>query len=376
MSKKKVCILQNGLARGGTDTFVVNLCKEIDKERFEVTVVNPSTKSESQVRESDVLETGAKIVHTSPLVGIKSTFKHLHMLYRLLKDSKYDIFQTNIDLFNGPQLLVAWLAGVPVRCCHSHNTMQQKSIVQGMTLSIRLYQWLMKWMCWTFSNRRCGCSEEAMNFLFSDRNWHQDRYPIIVKNGIDIQHYRTPIDVKRKKAELGLTTKRRHLVTVGRIIPQKNPIFIAESFAQLCKQRDDVDLVWVGIGPQEVECRNILQKEGVLDRVHFLGSRNDVNEILQCCDLFYMPSVFEGLGIVLIEAQAAGLMCIASDTVPKEANCGAVHYLPLSEDKTIWINAMSDALDGKLKLEVNEKALSQFSIRHMAEQMMQIFDNQ
>lgn len=372
MSKTKVCILQNGLARGGTDTFVVNLCKEIDKDRFDITVVNPSIKPESQVREPEILATGAKIVRTSPLSGGKSKVKHLCMLYHLLKNGKFDVFQTNIDLFNGPNLLIAWLAGVPVRCCHSHNTMQQKSIVQGMTLPIRLYQAVMKWMCWTFSNRRSGCSEDAMNFLFTGKNWHQDKYPVVVNNGIDIDRFRMSIGVARKKKELGLTAK-YHIVTVGRIIPQKNPLFIAESFAQLCKMRTDVDFVWVGIGDKEEECREILKREGVLERVHFLGSRTDVNEILPCCDLFYMPSVFEGLGIVIIEAQAAGLPCIASDTVPKEANCGAVHYIPLNAEMQVWTKTMSDVLDGKLKLQVDESSLQQFSIHHMAVQMMQVF---
>ena len=374
MRKIKVCILQNGLARGGTDSFVVNLCKGLDKNRFDVTVVNPSLKPESLVREPEVLAAGAKIVHTSPLESLGSKIKHFKMLYRLLRNGKYDVFQTNIDLFNGPNLFVAWLAGVPVRCCHSHNTMQQKSVVQGMTFPVRIYQTIMKWMCWTFSNRRNGCSEDAMNFLFSGRDWHQDKYPIVVNNGIDIEHYRKQIDVERKKIEFGLTTK-YNIITVGRIIPQKNPLFIAESFAQLCKIRNDVDLVWVGIGDKEKECREILKREKVLDRVHFLGSRNDVNEILHCCDLFYMPSVFEGLGIVIIEAQAAGLPCIVSDTVPKETNCGAVHYIPLKADKAVWAKAMSDVLDGKMIFEVNEVSLQRFSLHHMAEQMMQIFDN-
>lgn len=372
MNKIKVCILQNGLARGGTDTFVVNLCKEIDKERFDVTIVNPGLKPECLVREPEVLATGVKIVHTSPLESWGSKFKHFRMLYHFLKNERFDVFQTNIDLFNGPNLFIAWLAGVPVRCCHSHNTMQQRSIVQGMTFSIRIYQRLMKWMCWTFSNRRSGCSEDAMDFLFTGRNWHQDKYPIVVNNGIDIEKFRVPIDVARKKVELGLTAK-YHIVTVGRIIPQKNPVFIAESFALLCSMRDDVDLVWVGIGDKEAECREILRREGVSDRVHFLGTRNDVNEILRCCDLFYLPSIFEGLGIVLIEAQAAGLPCIASDAVPKEANCGTVYYVSLNDDKPVWTQAMNDVLEGKLQLKVNEASLQQFSIRHMAEQMMQIF---
>ena len=125
MNRIKVCILQNGLARGGTDTFVVNLCKGLDRQKFDITVVNPSTRPGSMVREPDILDTGAKIVHTSDLgKGHLSKFIHFIRLYKLLRTEKYDVFQTNVDLFNGPNLFVAWLAGVPVRCCHSHNTMQ------------------------------------------------------------------------------------------------------------------------------------------------------------------------------------------------------------------------------------------------------------
>ena len=204
--KKKVCILQNGLSRGGTDTFVVNLCKNIDKTHYEVTVVNPSSKEGSRVREQEVLDSGAKIIHTSGLGnGIISLLKHFVMLFNLLRKGKYDVFHTNVDLFNGPQLFVAWLVGIPVRCCHSHNTMQQKSIVEGMTLSVRIYQSIMKWMCWTFSNRRIGCSEDAMNFLFQSRAWQTDKYPTVINNGIELKSFVGLKNLENKKAQLGLS---------------------------------------------------------------------------------------------------------------------------------------------------------------------------
>lgn len=372
--KKKVCILQNGLAHGGTDTFVVNLCREINKEIYEVIVVNPCNKPEHLVREPEVLATGAKIIHTSPLSGGKSMIKHFWMLYQILKKGKFDVFQTNIDLFNGPNLFIAWLARVPIRCCHSHNTMQQKSIVLGMTLSIRIYQALMKWMCWTFSNRRCGCSEDAMKFLYEGKNWHQNKYPSIIYNGIDLERFREEVNIVAKKRELGLTAK-YHIITVGRIIPQKNPLFIVESYSELCKMRNDIDFIWVGVGNLEEECKKLLESNRILDKVHFLGVRSDVNEILHCCNLFYLPSSFEGLGIVLIEAQAAGLTCLASDVVPSEANCGAVHYLSLNAGMKVWASTMSDIIDGKYSLKTDENKINLFSIKYMAEQMTQVFSN-
>lgn len=370
--KKKICILQNGLARGGTDTFVINLCAGLDKEKYDITVINPEQRPEKMVRESDLLKTGVHLVRTSPLIGLDSMLRHFWRLYKILRKGKFDVFQTNIDLFNGPQLLVAWLAGIPVRCCHSHNAMQQKAIVQGMTLPIRLYQSIMKWMCWTFSNRRSGCSVDAMDFLFDGKPWRNASYPTIINNGIDIDRFRNSIDVAKKKAELGLTAK-YHIVTVGHIIPQKNPLFIAESFAQLCKLRSDVDLIWVGIGNLENECKNILKNNGSLDRVYFLGSRTDVPEILQCCDLFILPSAFEGLGIVIVEAQAAGLQCLVSDVVPEEANCGATKYMSLSHTPKEWASVMSDMIDKKIELKVDETKIRAFSIQNMVSQMEKVF---
>lgn len=373
MTKVKVCILQNGLSRGGTDTFVLNLCKGLNKEQFDITVVNPSSRPGSRVLEADVEATGARIVHTSDLgQGIMSKLRHFVQLYRLLRRERFDVFHTNIDLFNGPNLLVARLAGVPVRCCHSHNGMQQKALVEGLTLPIRVYQSVMRWMCWHFSNRRTGCSEIAMEFLFAGRPWRQKEYPSVIYNGIDLNAYRTPIDVDKKRAELGLTAK-HHIVTVGRIIPQKNPQFIAESFAALCRTRTDCDLVWVGVGELEQECREILKQHGVADRVHFLGSRGDVAEVLQCCDLFYLPSNFEGLGIVLIEAQASDLPCLVSDVVPVEADCGMCRYLSLQEDVSFWAQTMSDMLDGKIVSKIDESKMQRFSIEYMVKQMEQVF---
>lgn len=372
MNKTKVCILQNGLSRGGTDTFVLNLCNGIDKNKFEIIVVNPSSKPGSRVLEPNILATGAKIVHTSDLGNITSKIRHFVQLYKLLKSEKFDIFHTNIDLFNGPNLLIAWIAKVPIRCCHSHNSMQQKALVEGMTLPIRIYQRIMRWMCWKFSNRRTGCSETAMDFLFTGKDWHQNNYPYVINNGIDLKKYRTPIDIKKKKDELGLSAK-YNIITVGRIIPQKNPTFIAESFSKLCQKRSDCDLVWIGVGELEQECRNIFKQNGIENRVHFLGSRSDVSEILQCCDLFYLPSNFEGLGIVLIEAQAAGLPCLASDVIPIEANCGGCIFLPLQNDISEWTQTMEDILDKRNIVSINEDKIQQFSIEYMVKQMEQVF---
>ena len=373
--KKRVCILQNGLARGGTDTFVVNLCKSINKEKFEITVVNPSDNPGSLVQEPDVLAAGASIIHTHPLNGFKGKLIHFWKLYKLLKQGHYDVFQTNIDLFNGPNLFVAWLARVPLRCCHSHNTQQQKEIVKGRSFTLACYQSMMRWMCWHFSNRRCGCSKEAMDFLYKKYPWKQTDYPSVVYNGIEIEKFRqSQFNINRKKTELGLSAK-HNILTVGQIIPQKNPLFIASIVKEICIVREDVDFVWVGIGNMEKEVKTLINKWGINKRVHFLGRRDDVPDVMRSCDVFLLPSLFEGLGIVLIEAQAAGMQCIASENIPKLANCGAVEFMPLTETSTTWAEAILDIIGGNRKMIVDETQLQNFSVKHMAEQMEKVFNS-
>lgn len=371
---KKVCILQNGLAMGGTDTFVLNVCKGLDKTNFDIIVVNPSSKPGSRVREQDVKDTGAKIIHTTQLSSFKGKIKHLFQLYKVLRNNKIDIFQTNVDLFNGPNLFIAWLAKVPIRCCHSHNTNQQKALVSGESISVRSYQVIMRYLCWRFSNRRCGCSNAAMDFLFNGHNWKCDKYPQVIFNGIDLAKFKEPIDIKKKKEELGLIND-KHLITIGHIIPQKNPLFIAELFSKFAQSNKDCDLVWVGDGFLKQKVCEILKKYNVENRVHFFANRTDIHEILKCCNAFLLPSSFEGLGIVAIEAQASGVPCILSTEVPKEVDCGLCQFVPLKNNMRYWINIIEKIMSGNHSLEINDAKLSQYSIENMTIQMTKVFES-
>lgn len=371
MKKKKVCILQFGFARGGTDTFVINLCKAIDKDEFDVTVVNPATGGVLLSREREVLDYGVRVYHTVEMYSAKGKLKHLWMLYRFLKKEKFDTFHTNVDLFNGPQLFVAWLAGVPNRVCHSHNSRQARGIGDHVGISVKLYQRGMRWLCRRFSTRRCGCSEEAMNFLFPDFDWQDDSYPQIIYNGIDIERFKAPVDVVAKKKELGLSATKNILI-VGHVGLQKNPLYTTEIFREICTRRSDVDLVWVGKGEMQAQVVKKFDDYKIAQRVHFLGHRADVNEIMHCADVFLFPSLFEGLGIVMIEAQAADLQCVASDQVPKLADCGAAVFLSLNDSPSQWVDSICHILDGQIKLTVDEARLAKFSVDNMVKQMQKV----
>lgn len=371
--KKKVCILSNGLWRGGTDTFVVNLVKGLDKNKYDITVVLSICDDWLAEREPEVIAAGAKTVRTWGVTGkgLRGRLKHLYRLYKYLCKEKPDIFQTNIDLFNGPNLLVAWLAGVPVRICHSHNSMQEREAAGERNALVSIYQKGMRWMCWKFSNRHAGCSEQALDFLFGDK-WKVNSEAIVVNNGIDMQPFRCGVDRVKKEDEMGVKGK-KHLLTVGRLSTQKNPMLIAQSFAELCKIRDDCDLIWVGVGEMEEALKQYLAEDDVLNHVHFLGSRDDVPELMQISDLFLFPSLFEGLGIVLIEAQAAGLTCLVSDTIPKMADCGGCYFYSIKQSAAEWANQANRILNGEIKMKIQENLLNKYTIENMVRQMETLF---
>ncbi len=370
---KKICILQNDLAFGGTDTFVLNLCKGLVEDKYDVTVVLSIDQSKKALREDELEATGAKIIKTSSLQnGFKSKLRHLVLLYKELKKGKYDVFQSNIDLFNGPQMLVAWLAKIPIRVCHSHNSQQGRELRDGRTLQVRIYQFIMRWLCSTFSNRYCGCSKAALNFLFGSK-WENFSKSKVIHNGIDLLKYSKEFDVENKKCEIGLSNA-YNIVTVGRISFQKNPEFLLEIFFELSKIRDDVDLVWCGKGDLENEIQNRINDFKLNNRVHLLGARDDVPEILGCCDAFLLPSRFEGLGIVLVEAQAANLPCVMSDIIPSEVDCGLCLSVSLNQSAEYWANQISNVLDGKNSFNINKSKLNEYSIVYMVKEMEEVFE--
>ena len=230
----------------------------------------------------------------------------------------------------------------------------------------------MRWLCWTFSNRRGGCSELALDFLF-EGNWKKDSKAKVIHNGIDFQEYQKEFIVEEKKAELGLHNK-FNISTVGRISFQKNPEFLLDVFNEICKEREDIDLVWCGKGEEEEHICLKTQEYGLESRVHLLGARSDIPEILRCTDLFFLPSRFEGLGIVLVEAQAANLPCVMSDVIPKAVDCGLCLSLSLDLEKKMWAKEMTKILDKGTDMHLDIGKLNEYSIEHMVKEMEDLFE--
>lgn len=374
MEKKvrKVFLLNHGLANGGTDTFCMNVLKYIDRNKFDIRMVlavDPDSKP--QFHEDEVQQLGIPLYKTSDLDGVKKVLRHAFLLYQLLRRQKPDVFHANMDLFNGLNMFVAWLAGVPVRICHSHNSQSQYEANSGKHDLVRIYRGFMRKFLWHFSTVRCGCSEMAMDYLYEEK-WKADSSSYVIHNGIDLTAFsqkHDPVVEKNFSVHDGI----HYLITVGRFAPQKNPLFVVAVMKDICSQRDDIELLWVGTGGMEKQVRQKIAEYQLEDKIHLLGARKDVPQILKCAEVFVLPSLFEGLGIVLIEAQAAGLPCVVSDRVPQEADMGGCAFLGIDGDATEWSATITNLIDGKTAKRILPEKLQQYDVRFMLGQLEKLY---
>lgn len=187
-----------------------------------------------------------------------------------------------------------------------------------------------------------ACGEEAGDWLYGKKN--RDKV-IIMKNAIDANAYRYNEAVQDDmRKQLGLTNK-KVIGHVGRFFPQKNHEFLIDIFDAIHKKEPDTALVLVGGGETDDVLKNHIKEKvaklGLTDSVKFLGVRDDVEKVVQTFDVFLLPSLFEGLPVTMVEAQAAGLPCVISDRVPVECDItGNVTVVTLDETPEKWADVV------------------------------------
>lgn len=372
---KKIVFFSHGLSANGIETFLVNVLKKIDKTKYNITVIIAIDDGVYCLHEKTVTDMGIRVIHAGDLDAPKKKFDYIRNVKRILSAERFDIAHSNMDLLNGITLAIAKKCGIPMRICHAHNSKSQYNPIGRFSAAKKLLQKLysrtMRHLILGSSNVLLACSDVASKYFYGDRS------STLIYNGIATDDYKKPTDFNSSaySETLGADGTERHLiVSVGRLSMQKNPIFAVETIAELARLRNDFKYIWVGGGELEAEAKEKAEQLGVANKIIFTGVRTDVKEILFCCDCFLMPSLFEGLPFSLVEAQAAGLRCIVSDVVTKEADIGLIEYCPLETGAKGWAEFINEKLDEPMKT-VNEKRLGRFDISHTVQQLEKIYDS-
>ena len=355
--EKKIKILEisGGLSTEGIGVFLLNTFENIDKDRFQLDFAL-ATKYE-QVFEERIKQQGGKIYRTFEIgEGIKGKIKHAINLYKLIKREKYQVVHSHMDFFNGVNLLVAFLARVPMRISHAH-------VANNFTKSFskKIYYFIMKLMINLFSNKKLGCSENALKNINSNGK--------VIFNGVDLikfnYHNKLPNDIYIDFSKL-------NIITVGRIDDQKNPSFIVDIIRELKLMDLDFHFYWVGNGSLSNNTINKASQNNVENLITFLGVRKDVENILPSMNLFLMPSKFEGFPIVLVEAQACNLKCLISDVITEDINVGLCTKLSLNLGAKAWAEKIYRLTNEKREIKID---LSKIDIKNTILELQKEYTN-
>jgi glycosyltransferase involved in cell wall biosynthesis len=243
-----------------------------------------------------------------PLKLSRNLWRFSRDFRRLLRDGRYDVVHAHPHHFCGYLLRLAGKEGVPRRIAHSHTSYDGRGSAPARTA----YRWLMKRWIRIYATHCLAVSQTAAAGLYGRRCRCDPRFSI-VRCGIDLEAYRRAADRPAVREELGIPADAPVVGHVGRFTAAKNHEGLVAIAEIVLRSESEAHFVLVGDGPLRADIEAIVRRQGMSDRFLFLGARSDVPRLLAAMDVFLFPSRWEGLGIVLVEAQAAGVPVVASD---------------------------------------------------------------
>ena len=330
----KVVHVFRSMGAGGAEVLVMNLFRELSP-RVQFDFILHS--DEQGIFDEEITRLGGRIYRVpEPKRNLQAFEQAVGNV--LQNNGPYAAIHSHPYYFSGIILKIARRYRVPCRIAHSHNT--QDGV--GDSYARRLYRWYMRRQILKHATHLLGCSREACSKLFGSEVWRDSRI-VVFRNALNADRFLAEHDVERIRNELG-TGSGTTVVHIGRFTAQKNHRRVVDIFHAYLSIEPEARLMLVGDGPLMEETAAYVRSKGLASQVRFLGIREDIPDILAAGDLFLFPSLFEGLGNVIIEAQLAGVPCLVSDGVPSEADLGigTVRYLPLTADDTRWARAMAD----------------------------------
>lgn len=334
--KRLLCIV-GGMNAGGAETFLMKIYRSIDREKYQMDFYVAT--QEKGFYDDEILSMGGRIFRSVPKSeGFVKSFKALR---RTVKENSYDrvlrVSQHSISVLD---LLAAKAGGAKLLAYRSSNTGTGGGRINRMLHRIFLFLSIM------VPDVKLAPSTEAAEFMFG-RGCVERGAANVLNNGIPLdvfgfkQEMRTII---RNELNLG---DRLVIGHVGRFNQQKNHKFLVRIFSEVVKRDPESRLLLVGKGELEADIRELLRKEGLLDRAIFTGVRSDVPDLLSAMDVFVFPSFFEGLPNTVIEAQGAGLPCVIADTITREAKISSiVDYMSLGDSAETWAKKALESATG------------------------------
>lgn len=340
--KYKVLIITGAMNVGGIENQLMHLLRQADKEKFQIDF---TTTADHPFYEDEILSLGGNCIHIPSTDG-KHFLKYCKAIYRVMKDGKYDIVHSHELFHSGMVLLTAKLAGVKHRFVHAHNWCDGNGLGEKAPFKRKLYNGVMRKLIQWNATDFVACSTLAGKFLYGEKITKQNNYHLVF-NSVDTSKFLDQYDT----VETGEFTDDDwiNVIQVGRFTVVKNQLFTAEIAAELKRRGKKIRILCAGNDGNDYErkVRAAIAQNGLQDHMKLIGIRKDIDVLMRKSKVFILPSKYEGMPLVLIEAQASGLQCIVADTFSREVDFGidTVTWLPESADAVRWADAIEDAVE-------------------------------
>ena len=361
---KVLMVVSNLHIAGGVARFAMKYYKNIDHNKIAMDFILYDNSDPFNEYVDEIKKHGDHIYCLPPLKNIN---EHLKSCRNILKRGKYDVIHDNSLINTIPLMREAKKTKIPVRVLHAHATRLGQN--KYKELRNKFFLPILK----KSINTNAACSVEAAKCLFGN-----DKYTLL-HNAIHGEDYFFDKEKRNEfRKQIGASDK-KIVLTVGRVAEQKNPYFAIDVIAEAIKRNNNIFYIWVGDGPLINNLKDYVDSLHLSEYIQFVGNKTNLKRYYLAADCFFLPSLFEGLPVSGVEAQASGIPCIFSDTITKELSyIDAVKYVSLSKSEIYWAEQLLDYLNKDIDRNkgINYFQLSSFSDKNAGERLEKFYKNE
>lgn len=350
---------------GGVEAVVMNYYRHIDRTKVQFDFI--CDEDSTNIPYDEIESMGGKVILIPPYHKV---FQYQKALRKVLRNGDYKVVHSHINALSVFPLKAAKDAGVVTRIAHSHSTTNRVEWKKNLLKNV------LKTFSKVYATHYFACTEHAGRWLFGNKTFDKGEV-FILNNAIDTSKFKYNSKIRNlKREELGVSDDVLVVGHIGRFVQQKNHHYVIDVFNEVYNHTKNAMLVLIGQGPLQQEIENRVKDLDLIDVVKILGQREDVHEWYQAFDAFLFPSIYEGLGMVVIEAQCAGCYCLVSTEVPSVAKVtDNIDFLRLSLKTKIWASKILNQVGVTRVTEVEDKISKRgYNIRKESPWLVEIYE--
>lgn len=355
----KIAMVTNHFGITGISTVILNYCKALNHDKFDLTVLAGKPIDKENQKECE--RYGIKLVvlpsrHQTPT-------SHYMALWKELKKNQYDIVHVHgSSSMMALEMTIAKISGVKIIIAHSHNS---------SCPNIRIHKILNPYFKKIYS-KALACGELAGNWLYGEKQFE------VLPNGFHTDKFVFDTE-EREQIRMELHIEDKLVIGhIGRFNEQKNQPYLLQFFEQLAKRKDNVILLLVGTGPDLEKTKALVNKHPFRSQIILYGVTKNTRALYSAMDVFALPSKYEGLPVVLLEAQINGLPCIVSDKVTREVDFGNIIWESIDIAPEVWAKRIltikiPDGTERQKFYEIHKQQIIKYDINNTVKQLENIY---